>query len=124
MKTIQQKRKEWLDSHLAPYLADPSKRALQGAVCAYRTTDGKKCIVGQDIPDKKYIEKMDGISNSAVDCNSYVIDALPKKTKDLGIDFLKTAQQLHDRTENWNDTGLSMHGQRSYEGIISDYCTI
>ena len=122
MKTIEEKRKEWLDSHLAPYLADPSKRALSDGTCNYRTCDGKKCIVGQDIPDKKYIEQMDKLTNSAIDCNDYVLKALPKKTKDLGIEFLKIAQQLHDRSENWNDTGLSLHGKRMYEDIIFKYC--
>jgi len=54
MKTIEQRRKEWLDNHLAPYLADPSQRALNCGTCCYKTADGKKCIVGQDIPDKKF----------------------------------------------------------------------
>lgn len=123
MKTIEEKRKEWLDSHLAPYLADPSKRAVNGLGCLYRTNDGKKCIIGQDIPDKKYNEKMDSQSNSAVDQNDFVTDVLPKKTIDLGLDFLRKAQDLHDLSKNWTIAGLTRDGQEAYETIVSIYCT-
>ena len=122
MKTIDEKRKQWLDTHLKPYLENPSNRAMNGEVCCYRTPDGRKCIIGQDIPDKKYIPIMDDITNSSISCNDYVVDVIPKSTKDLGMDFLKDCQNLHDMSSHWNAEGLSKQGQECYERIIYKYC--
>lgn len=44
-------------------------------------------------------------------------DLIPKSLKELGIEFLKDIQELHDCTFNWNYSGLSESGQIHYDYI-------
>jgi hypothetical protein len=118
--TIQEQRKQHLDSRLAVYLKDPTQRAFRLGICLYRTPDGRKCFIGQDIPDEKYDSDLEGNGLLSTD---NVISLLPKEVVELGIDFLCDCQELHDEGDNWNKVGFTNIGQYEYDRIVEKYCT-
>jgi len=70
-----------------------------GGECRYRTNTGAKCVVGHNIPDKKYSPKMEG---SVPDLNGYynqhaidVAKACGIKTEE-DVSFARCMQRLHD----------------------------
>jgi hypothetical protein len=118
--TIYEQRKQHLDSRLAVYLNDPKQRAGSGSYCKYRTTDGKKCFIGQDIPDEKYNSDIEGYGLSDI---TGIAELLPEKIRYLGISFLGDCQSLHDKAKFWDDKGLTDHGKHQYKLIVEKHCT-
>lgn len=118
--TIYERRKKHLDSRLAVYLADPKQRAANPGEmpsCLYRASGGRKCFIGQDIPDEVYKASFEQMSISQV------INMLPVDIQELGDLFLHRCQQLHDNYVNWTDEGLSDMGRLDYNDIVSIFCT-
>ena len=54
--------------------------------------------------------------------NHDVFSRLPIELQELGVDFLREVQYLHDIDEFWNEEGLSEKGHEYAEGITEDYC--
>src|SRR5678810_1246341 len=85
---IELRRLEYLLTRLEPYLKDPAIRAtalVKGKpVCKYRTEDGRKCFIGQDIPDDVYDTCIEGSPISY----SLVLKNLSPEIQGLGQGFL------------------------------------
>ena len=124
MKSIEQQRKEYLDAKVAYYLEDVKRRAVDNTgSCLYLTKDGRKCAIGLDM-----IETHPSYNN-AIECGNVndllekYPNILPQEVKDLGVEFLRCVQILHDSMYNWNNYGLSYNGFSNYNSIVNNYCT-
>jgi len=53
--------------------------------------------------------------------NPIVFDKLPDNLKELGQDFLRAVQILHDVTANWSETGLSDTGKEAYNNLVERF---
>lgn len=119
---IQQQRKAWLEKALQPYLDDPSRRSistnLADPTCMYRGPGGRKCIIGQFIPDEQYYTGLECLQVWQWE----VLDVLPQEIVSLGSDFLREVQNLHDGSMYWNKTGLTETGREYLNQIIKEYC--
>jgi hypothetical protein len=92
-------KQEFIINTLKPYFLDKSLCATAlnedsgTTVCRYRTADGRKCAVGQHIPDEKYDQKIegDGISDE-------IMDMMTKEAKQTisSQDEWTTIQLIHD----------------------------
>lgn len=113
MKTIEQRRKEFLDETVEFYSEDVSRRAINEiGKCRYRMNNGNKCAIGRWIPDEKYKLSLEGTS-----CNSEMLKILPDEIQELGCKFLWMVQQLHDRPQHWNKEGLTEEGKKYIKEI-------
>lgn len=124
MKTIQERRKEYLDSKVAYYSEDVTRRAIEGSRCKYLTHDGRKCAIGLDMDAEHKSYKQvcwQNINVSALIREYPTI--LPAEVVELGADFLLNVQKLHDGNENWGyTTGLTGRGEGIYNYILDKFC--
>lgn len=112
-KTLEQKRKEFLDETIAFY--NLNNRCADDEGCCYYYMDGKEgCAIGRHIPDKELCKRLDemkdGCCGSSVGTNNNVFDKLPDNLKELGQTFLHAIQALHDSSIYWTDYGISGYG--------------
>lgn len=125
---LKQKRKEFLEDTWKYYAEDVSRRAVVSidctkekqlqSTCRYRTSDGKKCAIGRHIPDNMYDSRLEGQNIGG----GQLSNAIPSEILDLGEHFLQTIQLLHDCDDNWNDHGLSAHGELMVAQIEEGFC--
>lgn len=73
---------------LSMYEQGQQASTMNGA-CKYRTDDGRKCAVGQLIPDEKYRSNMEG----SVD--GEILESFDARHTDLGF-YLRAQMSLHD----------------------------
>jgi hypothetical protein len=75
------------------FIVDRNPRAVQGGMCCYRTTDGRMCAVGCQLPDALYLPDMEATAAStAVGENSAVAEYFRHVTPTL----LNALQHAHD----------------------------
>lgn len=123
LEELKQKRKEFLEDTCRYYSEDVSRRAIEMHPiyleyrCRYKTSDGKKCAIGRHIPDEKYDTDIEGFG-----INKKLVSLIPEKIIDLGTDFLSKIQLFHDCNDNWNENGLSGHGQVVFRQIEKEFC--
>lgn len=81
------------------------KQAISQDVCQYRTEDGKRCAIGQLIPESKYRLEFEGVSISAFDSETSdedkcevdsIIRAAGLRPSQKVRIFLRHLQQCHD----------------------------
>ncbi len=84
--------------------------------CTYYLAGKSGCAIGRLIEDKQLCVTLDGMISPGVS-NERVFNMLPKKIKELGIDFLYELQKLHDYSYNWCIEGLSDNGKDSVDEI-------
>lgn len=125
MKTIQQKRLSLLEETVKHYSKNPTERrcSKQGE-CRYsaETLDLPKstgCAIGRKLSKKKRLELDKQFGAFSVNA---VFDRLPKKIKELGVDFLADLQVFHDVVSYWNNEGLTNDGKEEFERIKNKYC--
>lgn len=119
-KLIKLKRLEFLEDTVKYYSEDITRRSFRsligGSQCLYRKKENgvtKYCAIGRHIPMKTDLEN----------CNTYAVEELynlgllPSKLKKLGLKFLEQIQSLHDKSENWNQKGLTGSGLGQVEFI-------
>ena len=107
MNELQQKQLDFLEDTVKYYSEDISRRAVKNSSCRYRTNDGRKCAIGRFIPDDLYNEK---IEEHCID-EIFKYKCIPDELKELGVNFLRNIQHLHDFDSNWDDCGLSSKGE-------------
>lgn len=87
---------EFAKKAIQPYLDDLSRRAVvrtnNRTTCLYRTNDGRKCAIGQFIPDENYSHEIEASPPNSIS----VISRLPKIFKKLNRRFLIRLQKVHD----------------------------
>lgn len=123
MKTIQQKRLEFLNETVAHY--NSTNRCEANNKCRYNPKslglEGKSegCAIGRHLT-KAMATRFDESNNNTV---MYLFEQFPKKLQILGKSFLTAMQILHDSGNYWNETGLNEDGIGRYEQIKKEYCT-
>lgn len=104
---------------VARHLAGMKRRAatLTGT-CRYRTSDGKTCAAGCQIPDKYYSHHME---NTGI---RVVVEKYPELKVFFPDIYLACDLQLaHDEPLNWNDGegGFSGRGWQRLRNIATEY---
>lgn len=123
MKTIQERRLDFINSEFYPYIDNPKLRAVDdNSICFYLDPEtGNQCIIGKQIPKDKCSPDIEGCSLTT---NDLVFSLLPKDVRELGRTFLVTLQKLHDLNCYWDDNKFNELGQDRLEEIKKEYCTI
>ena len=120
-KLLADDRLAYLNSKIEYFGADPKgRRATDPGTgnCQYRTSDGRKCAIGLDIPDNEYDSHMDDVWDY-----DKVLSFLPENIRRLGRVFLAQVQTLHDNANHWNleATGLTYDGLRYVDYLKRRY---
>lgn len=127
-KTIQEKRKEFLEEGIKYFSTDTRRRATKKRLdtktidCVYRTRlkSGKCCFIVRHIPVEVYSSS---IENIGLSYGNIVWRSLPSEIQYLGSAFLECCQELHDRDIYWNRrSGLTSLGKRETNRISKQYC--
>lgn len=112
---------------LAYYTEDVSRRAIgirnDEQFCFYQNGD-TRCSIGRWISEDKYSEDMDndklGITASGL--ITQFPNCLPAEIVDLGVEFLETVQNFHDKDFYWDKDGLTELGEQNFDRIVLTYC--
>lgn len=124
MKTIEQKRLEYLDETVEYYSTHP--RCLNDKrECYYSPekagligkTDG--CAIGRKCSPELRSKLDREFENKSVDV---IFSLLPNDLKELDKDFLGEVQRFHDVGIYWDKVGLSEKGRQKYNWIKEQYC--
>ena len=113
--SLKKQQLKFIETELGYYIADPSKRSSNGNYCFYRNANGNKCVIGKQIPNEKYIDRLEGYSVGATE----IFSLLPESVQHLGRPFLQECQYIHDNEDNWTDTGLSEEGELALSNLKS-----
>jgi hypothetical protein len=114
--SLKKQQLEFIKTELGHYIADPSKRSSYGNYCFYKNANGNKCVIGKQIPNEKYTDKLeDGYSVDSPE----IFSLLPESIQQLGKPFLQECQYIHDNEDNWTDTGLSKEGELALSNLKS-----
>ena len=113
--SLKKQQLKFIETELGYYIADPSKRSSYGNYCFYRNANGNKCVIGKQIPNEKYIDRLEGSSVGATE----IFSLLPESVQHLGRPFLQECQYIHDNEDNWTDTGLSEEGELALSNLKS-----
>ncbi len=107
------------------YSADVSRRAMaaDSYVCMYITSDGRKCAVGRCFDENKISQyTYDRIEGYSVNNLPITLDNLLKEEyKGHSSEFWNNLQGLHDHTNNWCETGLSLFGLSELNELKQKY---
>lgn len=120
MKTLNEKRLEFLEDTVKYYSQDINRRAVsEDGKCKYKTKDGKKCAIGRFLIEEKYDPCMDE-SEFSYSANALIKNypnCLPENIVCLGGNFLSDVQMLHDHKPYWGEKGLSELGKLYIDSI-------
>jgi hypothetical protein len=107
MKTIKERRLEILKWEKENRTSQ--NRAVNNSLaCLYSGEIG--CGVGRLIEDKDLCARLDSLGGGAGVGRQQVFEQLPENVRELGQDFLKDLQKLHDDGQYWTPDGLSDDG--------------
>ena len=121
MKKLMQKsrtRQELLDNTVRHF--NSTNRSIKDGTlndCMYRSGDGCGCAIGREISDD-LAKKLNNVSFGIVD---NIFDKLPLRLKNLGVNFLREIQFLHDLSWHWNEVGLSNIGRENVDRICEKF---
>ncbi len=125
METLKQKQLRILNETALAYTI--STRCTRGGLfgtCEYYKEGTQGCAVGRLIEDKELCKRFDSCKNedgtlmeSSIVSNDEVFTQLPEHIQELGKDFLRDLQLLHDSLVNWTNDGISDEGLRYVEEI-------
>jgi hypothetical protein len=119
IKVIQERRLAFLENTMNHY--NSGNRCFVGDFCQYIPsgphTEG--CAIGRWLDrDSPILDLRLDLRDKAV---SALGDYLPVWMKEMGLDFLRDVQKLHDGLLNWNENGLSPIGESGVDFIKSSY---
>lgn len=121
-------KEEILDETIAFYSEDTKRRALKpDGKCAYNTEDGRHCAVGRCLKPSlleqgtKLDGNGDGVYRLVQKQNNIPIGELITGMDNLlddryhghSIAFWRELQEIHDRRQNWSESGLTEVGLKS-----------
>jgi hypothetical protein len=69
------------------------------------------CAIGRLIEDKELCKQLDHMVLIEYKSFSEIYKLLPPELKEYDQEFLRWLQALHDKPENWNESGLSEIGK-------------
>lgn len=121
-------KEEFLLDMLDYYTVDPENRRCQiEGECKYSpetlhlsTSEG--CAIGRHVTKEAalYLDN-EYVSVNNIFARSSYLKLLPEWLSDLGVDFLKHCQNLHDHNNHWNNKGLTHVGKEAVEMIIKEF---
>jgi hypothetical protein len=88
-----------------------------GIICQYRVGTNA-CAIGRELDDE-LAEKLDGIHKNISD--KEVFSQLPIRLQNMGAQFLRDIQRLHDDKSNWIYDGLSVFGEKRVARICEKH---
>lgn len=118
--TLIEKQRAFLDETIAFYNST-NRGTSEGGGCKYYVEGKEGCAIGRKIADKELCKKLDKSKNGSGIGLEWVFCQLPTDLQELGQDFLKAVQLLHDDSNNWNETGLSGVGTHKANLIRKDF---
>jgi len=129
MKTIKERRLDFINTELGYFIEDPSRRAYnkETKTCMYwDKTTGNKCVVGRHIPEDKYSQVSEGmlVDTEKDDGGLVIFNLLPLELQELGVTFLARCQEFHDSEDNFTETGLSEEGIKELAIIKKAHCGV
>lgn len=94
--------------------------------CKYYIKGKAGCAIGRKIKSIKLKKELDANVNSFGGSvtgvgNDVVFNKLPKDLQELGQQFLKSIQKLHDTLPNWDENGISAEGLKDVEKIKTEF---
>lgn len=128
MKTVKELRTAVLQDTIEYYSQDPEgRRCKDENECCYSpntidketTSDG--CAIGR-LLSPKLREELDIYYEGVAVSNDDLFNELPQAVQELGQEFLRKLQSLHDVDTNWNSEGLSEYGEEFAQHIERVYC--
>jgi hypothetical protein len=69
------------------------------------------CAIGRLIKDKELCKQLDYMTLTELRSFAEIYELLPPELKEYNQEFLIDLQALHDKPENWNESGLSEIGK-------------
>ncbi len=118
------KLRERLLSETAAHYNAENRAYTHGAGCMYETVYGQRCAIGRTMSDEGIADlRYQGKLSSPVDSimRMFGDKVFQEQWKPLMTDdnlgFLRQIQGLHDRTQNWTNTGLSEWGIIAVDNI-------
>jgi hypothetical protein len=102
----------------------PQAMRIEIDMCTYDHEVNGGCAIGSEVSKKKALE-LEVIGGGIID--DHIFEALPKRLKKIGREFLKEVQSLHDNDINWEKgrTGESSvwsnRGQRRINELITEF---
>ena len=128
MTTIEKRRLNFLKEKLGYFIEDPSRRAYNKETesCMYwDKSTGNKCLIGMEIPEKKYNKNYENASlEYEKNGEKIIFNQLPVAIQELGLYFLAECQRLHDDEAYWTEKGLSDKGVARLNFIKANYCNV
>jgi hypothetical protein len=117
IKNTSKTREELLNNTIYGFTAQTRcSFAANDFCCYYREDTNNSCAIGRELS----VNKCNELEAENVDIYS-LETLLPKRLRDMGINFLSAVQNLHDNADWWNETGLSETGKKEAERIIESY---
>lgn len=110
MTAMRKRMLSLLNETVEYYSADVKRRAFNGKNgCHYMTHDGRKCAIGRLLTEEEMNIWKDG---SLEYSQMYIRYHTPKALLGLKVQFIVALQTVHDHSVNWNNTGISQHGEQ------------
>lgn len=113
IKSIKQRRRAFLKDIKEFY--NSNNRAVNSkGTCLYQATKNSPgCAIGRWLDEKPFCD---------LTVNSDKVQKfLPKWMTEMGVEFLRLCQMLHDDKNNWNEQGLSQFGKEYCAGIKKQF---
>jgi hypothetical protein len=121
---------EFLEDTIKYYSENVKRRCTTVKACYYSPVSAKKegistgCAIGRFLKpeDAIKIDSHDPMSIHNVLSHGELKDLIPQWMQDLGTEFLKQVQGIHDNDFNWNEEGLTPLGWINVNQIKDRYC--
>lgn len=118
-QNLKEKRLEVLNDTIS-YFKTSTRCINSRGRCTYSPTEESKgCAIGRLITDKNICTELD-FKNQPIGADS-AFNILPIEIKELGQDFLRNLQLLHDLPYYWLESGLSEEGLNKVNHLKLEY---
>lgn len=119
MKTVKERQEEFLLETMLFYNSE--NRCISHSGCVY-SYDGKNCAIGRKLPKDYIIKLLEEDMNSDTDVRRLFEEfGTPEYFKFMHPVFITNVQSLHDRSENWDDNGLTRLGLHHVKYICKEH---
>jgi len=102
------------------YGSHPERRAVAVGTddCLMIDDEGQRCAFSRWVNDDSRLIDEGIISNATGLLNTHSTDILKEEVRHIDdVSFWQELQHLHDMNSNWDQDGLSVHGQRTLNSM-------
>lgn len=113
--TLSERRLAFLEDTVKHF--NINNRGYKPDACLY----AEGCAIGRHLTERnaKTLDKWPDLIDNIL--KDYRAKYIPKWMRELGADFLRQVQRLHDTSGNWDDDGLTDWGKKEYAQIKRDF---